>query len=206
MKKPPISRAESIRIREFAALKERVDLYELGSPKWGSPTFHHFVKGLILSSEIISIIKEHLKEGYHADWGQIIDLSDGNVLSSENDIIIYKEKPYKRWKNDTMNFVLVDKSKVVTVIQCSSHIESLTEEHRKYCKNLLKFTPEIWYFAERCWAKGPGRIKQIASNLRKAGYKKFFYLYFISERTLDKEWNETVLFDFVNLIEKIGNK
>lgn len=197
------TRADSLRIAELQALVGKVELYPMSSRAFGSPTLLPFVKGLIFSSEIIEIAREHIKDGFYVDWGQIIDMQNGNLLSRENDIVIYEGKPYKPFQNKTMRFVIVDKSKTRVAIQCTSSIDNISEEHKRYCRDLANFVPEVWYFAECCWAKNEQKIKQIKKKLELVGYSKFFYLYSMDDRSLEKRLNERVLINFIKLIEKI---
>lgn len=178
--------------------------YSLSSPSFGSPTIHDFVKGLILSTNIIEAIDKYIPHGFHADWGQIIDKKSGNPLSKENDIIIYKDPPgCKTFKNKSMRFVLVDKGQVKVVIQVRSGIDSVREEDKKYCRNLLKFVPEVWFFAECCWAKNKTRVKTIETKLKKAGYKRFFYYYIMDEERKFKHINYPLFIKFIELIKKV---
>jgi hypothetical protein len=178
--------------------------YSLSSPSFGNTTIHDFVKGLILSTNIIEVIDKYLPHGFHADWGQIIDEKSGNALSNENDIIIYKGPPgCKTIDNKSMRFVLVDKKQAMIVIQVKSGIESVTEDDKKYCKKLLGFVPEVWFFAECCWAKSASRAKDIERKLKKAGYKRFFYFYTMDEERASKTISYYPFVKFIELIKKI---
>jgi hypothetical protein len=178
--------------------------YSLSSPSFGNPTIHDFVKGLILATNIIKVIEEYQPEGYHADWGQIIDKRSGNALSNESDIIIYKGKPgCKTINNQSMKFVLVDKNQARVVIQVKSGIDSVREEDKKYCKGLSKFVPEVWFFAECCWANSPSGVKTINSKLKSAGYKQFFYLYSMDDKRSRRNIDYKQFVKFIELIKKV---
>ena len=163
--------------QELNVLIEEATPYSLSSPSFGNPTIHDFVKGLILATNIIKVIEKYQPDGYYADWGQIIDQRSGNALSNESDIIIYKGKPgCKTIKNQSMRFVLVDKNQARVVIQVKSGIETVREDDKKYCKSLLKFVPQVWFFTECCWANSKSRVEDIEKKLKRVGYTQFFYL------------------------------
>jgi hypothetical protein len=67
------TRADAVIAQELDELVSKSSPYALSSPQFGSPTLHDFVKGLILSTNIIEVIDKHLPNGYRADWGQIPD-------------------------------------------------------------------------------------------------------------------------------------
>lgn len=179
--------------------------YSLSSPSFGNPTIHDFVKGLILATNIIKVIEKYQPEGYYTDWGQVIDKRSGDALSNESDIIIYKGKPgCKTIKNQSMKFVLVDKNQARVVIEVKSGIDAVREGDKKYCKSLLKFVPEVWFFAECCWANSQSRVEAIRSKLRRAGYKQFFYLYSMDDERSCKNINYKQFVRFIELIKRIG--
>jgi len=172
----------------------------------GSTTLHYFVRGLILSTNIIEVIDKHIPNGYRVDWGQVIDEKDGNTLSKECDIIIYKEKPYKTIENNYIRFVLVDKNQAKIVIQVKTNIQSVTDEIKDYCKELKKFVPQVWFIAERCWAGSIKRLSTIEHQLKEAGYKQFFYLYRMDDNTLNRKIEQIDykrFIKFINLIKRI---
>jgi hypothetical protein len=178
--------------------------YSLSSPSFGNPTIHDFVKGLILATNIIKVIKKYLPEGYYADWGQIIDKRSGNALSNESDIIIYKGKPgCKTIENQSMRFVLVDKDQARVVIQVKSGIDAVKEEDKKYCKSLSKFVPQVWFFTECCWANSKSRVRDMGKKLKKAGYKQFFYLYSMNDNRNCRCIDYSQFIKFIELIKKI---
>src|SRR4030042_5371323 len=98
------TRANAVIAQELDELIAKSPPYSLSTPEFGNPTLHDFVKGLILSTNIIEVIDKHLPKGYSADWGQVID-DDGNTLSKECDIIVYKGTPFKHIKNKSISFV-----------------------------------------------------------------------------------------------------
>jgi hypothetical protein len=100
-----LTRAFEVIVQELVELLAKSTPYSLSSPSFGNPTIHDFVKGLILSTNIIDAIDKHIPNGYRADWGQVIDVGNGDILSKECDIIIYKDKPYKKIENKSMKFV-----------------------------------------------------------------------------------------------------
>lgn len=197
------SRASAAIIQELDELIAKSTPYSLSSPSFGNPTIHDFVKGLILSTNIIGVIDSHIPNGFRADWGQVIDVRSGNTLSNECDIIIYKGKPFKALENKSMKFVLANKKHVRIVIQVRSSIESVTVSDKEYCCNLQKLVPEVWFFAECCWAKTKTRSKTIENDLKRAGYKRFFYFYRMNGDKLDKYVDYESFVKFINLIKKI---
>jgi hypothetical protein len=198
-----MTRVNAAFMQELDQLLPKSTPYALSSPSFGSPTIHYFVKGLILSTNIIDVIDKHIPNGYHAVWGQVIDEKDGNTLSKECDIIIHKGKPFPHIKNRSMEFGFVDKKNARIVIQVRSSIQSVTEEDKNYCKELKKLVPKVWYVAECCWAKSKSRTETIKRQLKKAGYDQFFYFY----RMDDDLWQKTIDYEpfikFIKLIEKI---
>jgi len=171
----PTTRADAVIAQELDELLTKSTPYALATPQLGNPTIHDFVKGLILSTNIIDVVDKHLPNGYRANWGQVIDEKDGNTLSKECDIIIYKGKPFKLIENKSIRFALVGKKQTKVVIQVRSGIQSITYEDRIYCKKLKKFVPQIWYVVECCWANSKSRAKTIGRELKKTGYNQFFY-------------------------------
>lgn len=198
------SRYDDAIAQELDTLISKSTPYSLSNPSFGNPTIHDFVKGLILSTNIIEVIDKYIPHGFNADWGQIIDEKSGNALSNEDDIIIYKGPPgCKTIKNKSMKFVLVDKAQARVVIQVRSSIDAVREEDKIYCRNLLKFVPEVWFFAECCWAKNKNTVKAIESKLKKAGYKMFFYFYIQDEEKKYRHINYDLFIKFIELIKKV---
>lgn len=190
--------------QELNVLIEEGTPYSLASPSFGNPTIHDFVKGLILSTNIIKVIDKYKPEGIYADWGQIIDKKSGNALSNESDIVIYKGKPgCKTIDNKSMRFVLVDKTQARVVIQVKSGIDSVKKEDKNYCRSLSRFVPEVWFFAECCWSKNEAKVKDIAAKLKKAGYKRFFYLYAMDEEKKCRRSDYSQFIKFIELVKKI---
>ena len=201
--KSTITRSYAIYAQELDELITKSTPYALSSPSFGNPTIHDFVKGLILSTNIIEVIDRHLPNGYRADWGQVIDEKDGNTLSKECDIIIYKSQPFKQIKNKSIKFVLVDKKQTKIVIQVKSSIQSVTAEDKKYCRELNKFVSKDWFIAECCWAGSKNRASVINRDLKNAGYNQFFYFYRMNVNTFDKTIDYEPFVKFINLIKKI---
>ena len=199
-----ISRYSDAIASELDVLISKSTPYSLSSPSFGNPTIHDFVKGLILSTNIITVIEKYVPNGYRADWGQIIDKKNGNALSNENDIIIYEGKPgCKEYDNKSMRFVLVDKDQARVVIQVRSNLSSVTNVDKDYCKNLLEFVPKVWYFAECCYAKTDFRAKALEDMLKKIGYSKFFYFYRINDDGSRSSPNYQSFIKFIELLKKI---
>ena len=197
-----LTRADCVIAQELDELLSKSTPYALSTPQLGSPTLHDFVKGLILSTNIIDMIEKHVPNGFRVDWGQVID-DDGNTLSKECDIIIYEGKPFKLVKNKSLKFALVNKEQAKVVIQVRSSIQSVTKDSKDYCKELKKFVSEVWFIAECCWAGSERRGTKIRSDLKKAGYKKFIYFYRMDENTLDKTLNYSDFIKFIEMIKKI---
>lgn len=170
----------------------------------GESVIHRFVKGLILSTNIIDEIAKHLARSKHigVGWGQIID-KKGETLSNECDIIIYKNTPFKEVINQSMRFVLVSIEQAKIVIQVRSSIESVTKDDKTYCKKLKKFVPEVWYISECCWANSKSRVKAIERELKKAGYNQFFYFYRRDANSLERTIDYEPFIKFINLIKKL---
>ncbi|MCX6639507.1 MAG: hypothetical protein NTW14_03375 [bacterium] len=175
MKSPTFTRAQTIIAQELDVLLAQSMPTALSSPLFGNPTIHDFVNGLILSSNIIDVIKKHLARNLEVDWGQIID-ENGNTFSKECDIIIYKPMAHKLFDNRTMRYALVYKNDVKVVIQVKSSISSVSKDDRDYCKQLMKFNKNLWYFVDHCIARNSERLKKIESDLCTCGYKMFIYL------------------------------
>ena len=197
------TRAHYAIAQELDELVTKSTPYALSTPELGSPTIHDFVKGLILSTNIIEVIDKHIPNGYRADWGQVIDEKDGNTLSKECDIIIYKGQPFKSIKNKSIRFVLASKKQTKIVIEVKSSIQSCTADVRNYCKELKKSVPEVWFIAECCWAKSKTRVSTIERELKKAGYNHFFYFYRMNADPLQKTIDYEPFINFINLIKKI---
>lgn len=189
--------------QELEELLAKSTPYALSSPKFGNPTIHDFVKGLILSTNIIEVIDKHIPNGYRVDWGQVIDEKDGNILSKECDVVIYKGKPFKTIENKRIKFVLVTKKQVKIVIQVRSGIHTVTEEDKTYCRELKKFIQEIWYISECCWARNKSRVKTIGHRLKAAGYKQFFYLYRMNDESFEKTIDYEPFIKFITLIKNL---
>ena len=198
-----MNRATAVLAQELEELLSRSTPYSLSSPSFTSPTLYDFVKGLILSTNIIDFIERHLPNGFRADWGQVIDITDGNILSKECDIIIYEGKPYKRIKNRCMDFVLVDKNKVRIVIQVKSSISVVKPEDKDYCRQLSNFVPEIWFLSEACIASSDRRIAKIERDLKSIGYRRFFYFYKIRDNPIKRDIAYKPFIEFINLIKKL---
>lgn len=198
-----ITRASAAIIQELDELLAKSTPYAHSSPSFGSPTIHDFVKGLILSTNIIQVIDDHLPNGLYADWGQVIDEKDGNTLSRECDVILYKGKPFKSVRNKSLKFVLADKKQAKMVIQVRSSIQSVSSGDREYCRELKKFVPEIWYIAECCWASSKSRVATIRRELRKSGYDQFFYFYRRHQNSLERTIDYEPFIKFIDLIKKL---
>ena len=198
-----LTRADFAIIQELDELLAKSTPYALSSPSFGNPTIHDFVKGLILSTNIIEVIDKHIPNGYRADWGQVIDERDGNILSKECDIIIYKGKPFKTIENKSITFVLVAKKQARIVIEVKSSIQSVTADVKKYCKELKKSVPVMWFMAECCWAKSKNRADTIKRDFKEAGYKHFFYFYRMNDKTLEKTIEYEPFIKFIKLIKQI---
>lgn len=198
-----MTRVNAAYVQELEQLLPKSTPYALSSPSFGNPTIHDFVKGLILSTNIIEVIEPHLHNGLRADWGQVIDVIDGNALSKECDIIIYKGNPFKPIENKRMKFVLVDKKKTKVVIQVRSSIQSVTTSDRDYCEELKKFVRKVWYIAECCWAKSKKRAETMKQQLEEAGYDQFFYFYRMDDDLWQKTFDYESFIKFIKLIEKI---
>lgn len=196
------TRADAVIAQELDELVGKSSPYSMSSPQFGNPTLHDFVKGLILSTNIIEVIDKHLPNGYRADWGQVIE-DDGNTLSKECDIIIYKGKPFKLIKNKSISFVLVNKKQTRIVIQVKSAIQSVTKDNREYSKELRKFVPELWFIAECCWAKSKTRTAKVEKELKKSGYKEFVYFYRMDENSFNKTINYDSFVKFISAIKRL---
>jgi len=177
--------------------------YALSSREYGRTTFLHFVKGLVLSTNIIEVIDKHIPNGYRADWGHVIDVQDGDLLSKECDIIIYEGKPYKLIQNKRTRFVLVAKERVNVVIQVRSSIRTVTKDLVSYCKELKKFVHEVWFIAECCWANTEKRADIIKQALKNAGYDQVFYFYREDPNSSGRTIVYEPFVEFISLIERI---
>lgn len=198
-----ITRADAALAQELDELIAKSTPYALSTPSLGTPTFHDFVKGLVLSTNIIEVIDNHIPNGHRADWGQVIE-PDGNILSRECDIIIYRGKPYKLIQNKRMRYVLAVKRQTKVVIQVRSGIDSVSRDDKIYSQDLKRMVPKLWYFAECCWAKTKKRADDIRRDLRGAGYKQFFYLYRMDPDRLKKTMDYKQFIRFVRLVKNIS--
>jgi len=197
------TRANMAIAQELDELLSKSTPYALSTPLLGSPTLHDFVKGLMLSTNIIEVMDKHIPNGYRADWGQVIDATDGDTLYKECDIIVYTGQPFKTIKNKSIRFVLVDKEQTRIVIQVKSSIQSVTSDIKDYCKELKKFVPKVWFIAECCWTKTKSRGNAIKRELEKAGYNQVFYLYRMDEDHFEKTINYESFIKFIESIKKI---
>ncbi len=196
-----VGRYDELIARELDTLITKSPPYSLSSPKYGNPTLLDFVKGLIIATNVIDVINEYLPNGCHANWGQIIDNKNKDVMSHESDIVIYRGKPgCKMIHNKSMKFALVDKDRAKVVIQVKSSIDSVRDSDRTYCRDLLRFVPEVWYLAECCWAK---KVSNLEKTLKKAGYSRFFYFYKRDEDARIHDVNYHSFLKFIQLIKKI---
>jgi hypothetical protein len=195
-----LTRAKNLRMQELDELIAKSTPFSVSSPSFGNPTILDFVKGLILSTNIIRVIEDHLPELFNIDWGQIL-AADGNTLSNECDIIIYRGKPHKLFENKRMRYVFVKKDKVRLVIQVKSSISSVSWDDKKYCADLKKFSQHIWYIAECCIASKPIRVKTIKNNLKSCGYERFIYFKQVKDDKLSRI--EIIYEPFINFITAI---
>jgi len=191
-----MTRVEAAIIQDFKVLLESSAPYALSSPSFGSTTLHDFVKGLILSTNLIDLIEKYIPEGNHVEWGQIIDLKGGNSLSKECDIVLYKANPFKRIANKSMRFVIVERAKTRMVIQVKSGIQSLSRDDKQYCRDVRKFAKEVWYFAENCYAGSKARAEKLRKSAKGAGYGEFFYLVRVNDRTGSRTMDDDQLLRF----------
>lgn len=189
--------------QELDELISKSTPWALSSPSLGNPTIHDFVKGLILSTNILEVIDKHIPDGLKANWGQVIDEQDGNALSKECDIIIYKGQPLKTISNKRIHYVLVGKGKAKIVIQVKSGIQSVTPDVKDYCRELKKFVPKTWFVAECCWAKSASRAKTIERELKNAGYSCFSYFYLMDCDSLQRTPAYASFSKFINSIRRI---
>jgi hypothetical protein len=198
-----LTRVNAAIAQELDELLAKSTPWALSSPELGNPTIHDFVKGLILSTDIISVIDKRIPNGFRVDWGQVIDEKDGNALSKECDIIIYKGQPFKEIDNKCIRFVFVDKNNVKAVIQVKSSLQSITKDIKDYCKALKMFAPEVWFIAECFLAKSTNRAERIRNDLKKAGYDKIFYFYRMDYDSLQKTIDYEPFFKFIDAIRKM---
>jgi len=187
---------------ELGQLISKSPPYALSTPQLGTPTLHDFVKGLILSTHVAEAIQEHIPNGYRADWGQVIG-EDGNILSRECDVVVYKGKPYKPIENRSMRFVLVKRKRARVVIQVRSSIQSVTKDDAEYCKQLKGFVPRVWFLAECCWANSENRAKTLKRQLKQIGYEHFFYLMRKNIKGEVIEIGDESFYQFIKLVERI---
>lgn len=198
-----LTRANAAIAQELDELLSKSTPWALSTPQLGNPTIHDFVKGLVLSTNIIEVIDKRIPNGFKADWGQVIDEKDGNALSRECDIIIYNGKPFKTINNKCIRFVLVDKNNVRIVIQVKSGIQSVTSDIKDYCKALKGFAPKVWFITECCWANSERRVVTIKKEMKKAGYDQFFYFYRMDYNSRRKTIDYGSFLKFIVSIKKI---
>jgi hypothetical protein len=187
-------------IQDYKTLLEESIPYPMSSPSSGKSTFHDFVKGLILSTNIIKLLIRHIPNGYKVDWGQIIIK---NHYSKECDIIIYHGKPLREFCNQSMRYVLIEKDKANIVIQVKSSIQSVSKDLKEYCIELKKFVNQVWFIAECCLVNSENRANAIRNDLKKIGYNQSFFFYRRSDESPDRILNEKLFIDFIKLIRNL---
>lgn len=87
-------------------------LYEYAKGQTEGKKLHPFARGHIFSSAVAEEVELYTNK--HATWGQIFDQAKG--LSSEIDVIVYREKPIVSWPK--AGFALVKPEGVVATINC----------------------------------------------------------------------------------------
>jgi hypothetical protein len=198
-----LTRVNAAIAQELDELLSKSTPWALSTPELGNPTIHDFVKGLVLSTNIIEVIDKRIPNGFKTDWGQVIDEKDGNALSKECDIIIYTGQPFKIIKNKCIRFVLVDKKNVRVVIQVKSGIQSVTKDIKDYCKALREFSPKVWFITECCWANSKNRVENIRKEMKKAGYDQFLCFYRMDYDSRLKTIEHEPFIKFIDSIRKL---
>ncbi len=169
----------------------------------GSGLVLGFVKGLRLSAKLIYAIRKSLSgTSLEVDWGHLLN-EDGTSLSPECDVIIHKKGMINRWNgnlNPIMDFKFIKSSEAVAVISCKSEAKSIDKAHKKYCEKLNKYVDNMMLFAECC---PKGRVDTLITRAKEAGYKGFWYLYTIDEKTNECCNNPRVWKSFLTTLKKI---
>ena len=151
-------------------------LYEYTKNQEHGKSLDPFARGQIFSSAVAEEIE--LFTDKHATWGQIFDEKKG--LSSEIDVIVYREKPIVTWPRAGYSFV--KPGSVVATINCKVHLfpnaPSLDEfqETMRNLRYILGHSKPNYIVAEyvnrtrRTW-------EQWKPNLLKQGWTDVFVLF-----------------------------
>ena len=162
------------------------DLKVLRAAK-GSALVLPFVKGLMLSAQLIYILREELSETtLEVDWGHLLDDNDKSC-SPECDIIIHHKGHAGRWDGGderVMDFKFVKQDSAVAVISCKSYAKDVDKE---YAQKLRRYVKHVFLFAECC---APGKVASLQRKARDAGYAGFGYAYTFDEKNSECDNNE----------------
>jgi len=181
---------------ELQAWRTDDDLEVLKAAK-GSALVLPFVKGLMLSAQLIYVIRGELSAtGLEVDWGHLLDDKDESC-SPECDIIIHHRGHVTEWNgNDqpVMHFKFVRRDRAVAVISCKSYAKDVAAE---YVQRLKPYVKHIFLFVECC---APNKVTSLREKARKAGYAGFGYLYAFDEKRTECIEDEQAWLDFLDAV------
>jgi len=190
---------KALRKARLNSLIERLDLYPLTSRFERQEPLFLFARGLIFSTSLIEEIRQDIPRRYSVGWGQMMT-GDGE-LSPETDIIIYEGSPFHEWRTQIICFTLVPKDQVRVAIECCESFRP-TKHLKKHLNDLLRFTPNLFLFAECCWSRGRNLCKKRKEELMDMGFRDVFFLYRFYYG-INKEPNEADWFRFLEMVRSL---
>ncbi len=99
-----------------------------------------------------------------------------------------------------MDFKFVDQEDAVAVISCKSYLKSIGQDYEDYSRKVGKYVKNLWLFAECC---PPADVDRLQERSRKAGYRKFWYLYpWDGERSIHLD--EAMCLDFLKSVRRLA--
>ena len=162
-----------------------------------------FVKGLRLSARIIYLLRPILSsQNLEVSWGHLID-DNGVSCSPECDIIIHRPGYFHEWngsQNPVMNFKFIESRNAVAVISCKSYTTSIDKD---YCKDFIRYNlNKIYLLAECCPQEAIERLKKQALM---SGYKGFYYLYAIDNKSETFKTDENIYIDLLKEVKSLAS-
>jgi hypothetical protein len=156
------------------------DDLELLKAAKGSALILPFVKGLMLSAQLIYVMRVELSgTDLEVDWGHLLD-AENRSCSPECDIIIHHKGHLGQWNGSDdpiMNFKFVSQDSAVAVISCKSYA---TDVDKEYVRKLRRYVKNVFLFAECC---SPDKVNSLRKKANDAGYAGFGYLYAFDKKT-----------------------
>ena len=169
-----------------------------------------FVTGLRFSALLIYALRKLLLDSpLDAHWGTLLD--DNNNPTRECDIVLHKRgSSIEIWnggaagKSDpVMDFHFVRASEARAIISCKGYaLETVTDDMARYARDLQKYCPEIWLFAECC---NEGCAHSVAKSAKAKGYVRFTYLYSPEDGGTANP-NKGGWLEFVSAVKKLSER